>query len=303
MKIFFILFFLKFSYEADFIKIIPQKNFEIIVAKGNIDLNDGKTFIKGDSALIFRSYDIDSGLIYGNVNIKGEEIEIRCARAKYDFLKEEAEFFDKVSVNTEDKIVLSDYIKYFVKTSFSIAKGEIFIEDKKEGLKVYCKEANYNFKSKRGNLKNIERLEILSEDKKITLYGNEMEITSDTLYLKKDVKIESEKEKGEGDTLIYIQKEEIAYIKGNPVFYFEKGSAKGNEIEIKFKDKKIEKGKIKGSSYINILTEKEEKVIINTSIIESFFDEEGKIKILKGFEKIDGVLFLNKIKNEGNNKD
>ena len=303
MKIFFILFFLKFSYEADFIKIIPQKNFEIIVAKGNIDLNDGKTYIKGDSALIFKSYDVDSGLIYGNVNIKGEEIEINCERAKYNFLKEEAEFFDKVSVNTEDKIVISDYIKYFVKTSFSIAKGEIFIEDKKEGLKVYCKEANYNFKSKRGNLKNIERIEILSEDKKITLYGNEMEITPDTLYLKKDVKIESEKEKGEGDTLIYIQKEEIAYIKGNPIFYFEKGNGKGNEIEIRFKDKKVESGKIRGNSQIEILTEKEEKVIINTSIIESFFDEEGKIKILKGFEKIDGILFLNKIKNEGNIKD
>jgi len=303
MKIFFILIFLKFSYEADFVKIIPQKNFEIIVAKGNIDLNDGKTYIKGDSALIFKSYDVDSGLIYGNVNIKGEEIEINCERAKYNFLKEEAEFFDKVSVNTEDKIVISDYIKYFVKTSFSIAKGEIFIEDKKEGLKVYCKEANYNFKSKRGNLKNIERIEILSEDKKITLYGNEMEITPDTLYLKKDVKIESEKEKGEGDTLIYIQKEEIAYIKGNPIFYFEKGNGKGNEIEIRFKDKKVESGKIRGNSQIEILTEKEEKVIINTSIIESFFDEEGKIKILKGFEKIDGILFLNKIKNEGNIKD
>ena len=298
MRILFILFFLKFSYEADFVKIIPQKNFEIIVAKGNIDLNDGKTFIRGDSALIFRSYDIDSGLIYGNVNIKGEEIEINCGRAKYNFLKEEAEFFDKVSVNTEDKIVISDYIKYFVKTSSSIAKGEIFIEDKKEGLKVYCKEANYNFKNKRGNLKNIERLEISSEDKKITLYGNKMEITPETLYLNNEVKIESEKEKGEGDTLIYIQKEEIGYLKGNPIFYFEKGSAKGDEIEIKFKDKKIESGKIKGNSQIEILTEKEEKVIINTSIIESFFDEEGKIKILKGFEKINGILFLNKIKNE-----
>jgi len=298
MRILFILFFLKFSYEADFVKIIPQKNFEIIVARGNIDLNDGKTFIRGDSALIFRSYDIDSGLIYGNVNIKGEEIEINCGRAKYNFLKEEAEFFDKVSVNTEDKIVISDYIKYFVKTSSSIAKGEIFIEDKKEGLKVYCKEANYNFKNKRGNLKNIERLEILSEDKKITLYGNKMEITPETLYLNNEVKIESEKEKGEGDTLIYIQKEEIGYLKGNPIFYFEKGSAKGDEIEIKFKDKKIESGKIKGNSQIEILTEKEEKVIINTSIIESFFDEEGKIKILKGFEKINGILFLNKIKNE-----
>jgi len=298
MRILFILFFLKFSYEADFVKIIPQKNFEIIVAKGNIDLNDGKTFIRGDSALIFRRYDIDSGLIYGNVNIKGEEIEINCGRAKYNFLKEEAEFFDKVSVNTEDKIVISDYIKYFVKTSSSIAKGEIFIEDKKEGLKVYCKEANYNFKNKRGNLKNIERLEISSEDKKITLYGNKMEITPETLYLNNEVKIESEKEKGEGDTLIYIQKEEIGYLKGNPIFYFEKGSAKGDEIEIKFKDKKIESGKIKGNSQIEILTEKEEKVIINTSIIESFFDEEGKIKILKGFEKINGILFLNKIKNE-----
>lgn len=298
MRILFILFFLKFSYEADFVKIIPQKNFEIIVARGNIDLNDGKTFIRGDSALIFRSYDIDSGLIYGNVNIKGEEIEINCGRAKYNFLKEEAEFFDKVSVNTEDKIVISDYIKYFVKTSSSIAKGEIFIEDKKEGLKVYCKEANYNFKNKRGNLKNIERVEILSEDKKITLYGNKMEITPETLYLNNEVKIESEKEKGEGDTLIYIQKEEIGYLKGNPIFYFEKGSAKGDEIEIKFKDKKIESGKIKGNSQIEILTEKEEKVIINTSIIESFFDEEGKIKILKGFEKINGILFLNKIKNE-----
>jgi lipopolysaccharide assembly outer membrane protein LptD (OstA) len=303
MKIFLILFFLKFSYEADFVKIIPEKNFEIIVAKGNIDLNDGKTFIKGDSALIFRSYDVDSGFIYGNVNIKGEQIEINCRKAKYNFLKEEAEFFDKVCVNTEDKIVISDYIKYFAKTSSSIAKGEIFIEDKKEGLKVYSKEANYNFKNKRGNLKNIERLEILSEDKKITICGDEMEITPETLYLKKNVKIESEKEKGEGDTLIYVQKEEIAYLKGNPVFYFEKGSAKGNEIEIKFKDKKIEKGKIIGFSQIEILTEKEEKVIINTSIIESFFDEEGKIKILKGFEKIDGTLFLNKIKNEGSDKD
>ncbi|MEO0231642.1 MAG: LptA/OstA family protein [candidate division WOR-3 bacterium] len=294
MNLILILLVAKFSYEADSVKIIPKKGLDLIAAKGNINLNDGKTFITGDSALIFKSSDIDSGFIYGNVSIKGEEIEISCKKAKYNFLNEEAEFFENVRVKGKEESIFADHIKYFTKKNFAVARGNILIE--KEDIKIFCKEANYDFKKKRGNINLIEKVQIVSGDKEINLYGNKIEVAPDTLYFTGDVRIEGGKESGKGDTLIYVEKEEVAYLKGNPVFYFEKGNAKGEEIELKFKDRKIEKGKILKKSLLEILTEKEEKVIINTYIIESFFDEEGNIKNLKGFDKVEGIIFLNKIK-------
>lgn len=296
MNLILFLFFTKFSYEADSIKIIPKKGMDLIVAKGNINLNDGKTFISGDSAIIFRSIDVDSGFIYSNVNIKGEEIEISCKKAKYNFLSEEAEFFENVKIKGKEENIFANHIKYFAKKNFAVAKGNILIE--KENLKVFCNEATYDFKKKRGNINLIEKVQIISDNREINLYGKKIEVASDTLYFTGDVRIEGQKESGKGDTLIYVEKEEVAYLKGNPVFYFEKGNAKGEEIELNFKDKKIEKGKILKNSSLEILTEKEEKVIINTYIIESFFDEEGNIKSLKGFDKVNGIIFLNKIKNE-----
>lgn len=296
MNLILILLLTKFSYEADSIKIVPKKGMYLIVAKGNINLNDGKTFINGDSAIIYRSVDIDSGFIYGNVNIKGEEIEISCKKAKYNFLSEEAEFFENVKVKGKEETIFANHIKYFTKKNFAVARKNILIE--KENLKLFCDEATYDFKKKRGNINLIEKVQIISEDKEINLFGKKIEVAPDTLYFIGDVKIESEKEKGKGDTLIYIEKEEIAYLKGNPIFYFEKGNAKGDEIELKFKNRKVEKGRILKNSFLEVLTEKEEKVIINTHIIESFFDEEGNIKSLKGFDKVEGFIFLNRIKNE-----
>ena len=296
MSLFLILLLLKFSYEADSIKIIPKKGMDLIVAKGNINLNDGKTFITADSAIIFRTVDIDSGFIYGNVNIKGEEIEISCKKAKYNFLKEEAEFFENVKVKGKEEIIFADHIKYFAKKNFAVATGKILIE--KDKIKVFCNKASYDFRKKRGDITLIEKVQIISDDKEINLYGKKIEFLSDTLYFIGDVRIEGEKESGKGDTLIYIEKSEIAYLKGNPVFYFEKGSAKGEEIELEFKDKRLEKVKVLKNSSLQILTEKEEKVIINTYIIESFFNEEGEIKILKGFDRVEGIIFLNKIKDE-----
>ncbi len=286
----------KFSYEADSIKIIPKKGMDLIVAKGNINLNDGKTFITGDSAIIFKSAQIDSGLIYGNVIIKGEEIEISCKRANYDFLNEEAEFFENVKVKGKEENISADHIKYFTKKNFAVAKGKILIE--KENMKVFCNEATYDFKKKRGNISFIEKVKVISDDKEINLYGKKIEVSPDTLYFTGEVKIEGEKERGEGDTLIYVDRKEVAYLKGNPVFYFEKGNAKGEEIELQFKDKKLKKGRILKNSLLEILTEKEEKLIINTYIIESFFNEEGNIEILKGFDKVEGVIFLNRMKDE-----
>ncbi|MEO0276422.1 MAG: LptA/OstA family protein [candidate division WOR-3 bacterium] len=295
MNLILVLLITKFSYEADSIKIIPKMGMDLIVAKGNINLSDGKTLITGDSALIFKSSDVDSGFIYGNVNIKGEEIEISCKRAKYNFLKEEAGFFENVKVKGKEEVIFAENIKYFSKEKFAVAKGNILIE--KGEIKIFCDEANYDFKRKKGIINFIEKIQIISENKIINLYGKKIEVVPDTLYLVGNVKIETEKENAEGDTLIYLEKEEVAYLKGNPVLYFEKGNARGEGIELKFKDKKIEKGKILKNSSLEILTEKEEKVIINTYIIESFFDEDGNIKNLIGFDKVEGIIFLNKIKN------
>lgn len=304
MKLLLFLTLLKITYEADVIKIIPQENIEIIVARGNIKLTDGKTIITGDSAMIFKQEEIDSGLISGSVNIAGEDIKISCMRAKYNFLKEDAQFFENVKVETQEEIISADFIFYSSKNDSSFARKNVLIEKKKEGLKIFCEEADYNFKTKKGKIRMIDRLELESDKDKIIMHGREINVLSDTLYLIGDVEIQGEKEKANSDTLVYFQKEESAHLSGNPVFYFEKGRAKGDKIILKFKNRKIERALLEENSNLMILTEKEEEVIINTSNINAFFDENGEIKKLEGFEKADGFIFLNKIKkNEGQDKD
>ncbi len=295
---------LKITYEADVIKIIPQENIEIIVAKGNIRLTDGKTVIMGDSAMIFKEEEIDSGLMSGNVNIRGENIKVSCLRAKYDFLKEEAQFFENVKVETPEEFISADFIFYSSKNDSSFAKKNVLIEKKKKRFKIFCEEADYNFKTKRGRVRMIDRVELESDKDKIIMHGREINVLSDTLYLIGDVEIQGKKEKANSDTLVYFQKEETAHLLGNPVFYFEKGRAKGDKIILKFKDREIEKALLENNSNLRILTEKEEEVIINTSNINAFFDENGEIKKLEGFEKASGFIFLNRVKkDEGQDKD
>lgn len=303
MSFFFILLFFKITYEADLIKIIPKENMEVIAAKGNIYLTDGKTSIKGDSAMIFKREEIDSGFIWGNVNITGKDITISCDHAKYDFLKEEAEFLKDVRVRTSEEFVRADYVFYSSKTDSSFAKDSVIIEKKKEGLRIFCGEAHYNFKTKKGKIKDIKRIELLSEKGKIFMYGDFINIFSDTLYLIGNVRIEGEKEKAEGDTLIYSQKKEEASLLGSPLFYFERGRAKGEKITLKFKNRKIKEAFLEENSSLEILTEKKEKIIINTPFINAFFDENGEIYELKGFDKTKGFILLNRVeKDEGQNK-
>lgn len=304
MKFLFFLFFLKITYEADLIKIIPGQGTEIVVARGNIYLTDGKTVIKGDSAMIFKREEIDSGFISGNVNIEGENITISCNQAKYDFLREEAKFFENVEVRTPKEFIRADYVFYSSKKDFSFAKDNVIIEKNEEGLKIFCEEAYYNFKTKKGKVRKINKIEILSERNKILMYGDSINIFQDTLCLIGNVRIEGEKEKASGDTLLYFQKDEMAYLLGLPVFYFEKGSAKGKRIILKFEDKKIKEALLEDNSYLEILTEKQEKVIINTPFVNTFFNEYGEIYKLTGFDNVKGFILLNSMKeNEGQDKD
>ena len=223
--------------------------------KDNVNLTNAHYTMTSDTLMYNTS--TATSYFFGPTYIVSKKNTIFCENGNYNTKTDVSQFSKKVYVLDSTQQIFADSIYYNRKSGESRAFNNITIVNADHSTMIKGDRAYYNDLS--GSLLITQRAQLIMIDKQDSLYLHSdtlKAIATDTtkknriLYAFHKVKFFRHDMQGLCDTLIYDTKDSLIYLHNHPVLWSEKNQMTASKVNMKLKNKKIQKISFFNSSFI-----------------------------------------------------
>jgi lipopolysaccharide assembly outer membrane protein LptD (OstA) len=280
----------KYSITARTVEVRTTEEGRVSYFKGGVRINHGSAVITADFGKAVEARDM--ALLEGNVRIVDGETEIRASSGEYYRREKKAHLFGDVDIRDGKQWVEADEVVYYRDRRMAVGTGSVSFKDLTNEITIEGGRGEYDFQEGHGSMSEGPILTAPGE-KKILVTGQKMEI-----YRKEgkalavgDVKVYQGEWTAGCDSLVYMSREEVAYLMGSPRIVEAANEATADKLKLEFENRKLCRAILSPNAEASYdVGEGEKNIVSGAEIVIDF--EEGKAKRISVNGSASGTYYL-----------
>jgi len=261
---------------------------ELVQFRGNVQIVDGTTHMWGREA----SYDRKTrvAVLHGNVRIEENGATITGDEAKFYRAENRSVITGHPVLQDSTRTLSADRIEYDRDRDVALATGRVDAYDRVEKTRVQANRLRYD-RAKDYAWAEVDPVLVMEEKsgKKTEVRGTTLEFDNARrrVYAIGGVKIRREALRATCDRAEFYQSEQRALLLGDPRAWDEEGVARGDTIEIRFVDDKLESLKLRPHGVVEYTAKAdsgrgERNLATGDTITVHFADEQAREAVILG---------------------
>ncbi len=280
----------KYSITARTVEVRTTEEGRVSYFKGGVRITHGSALITSDFGKAVEAREM--ALLEGNVRILDGETEIRSSSGEYYRSEKKAHLFGDVDVRDGKQWVQADEVVYYRDRRVAIATGSVSFKDLTNDITVEGGRGEYDFQEGHGSMSEGPVLTAPGE-KRILVTGQTMHVyrNEGKALVTGGVKIYQGEWTANCDSLVYMSREEVAYLTGSPRIAETTNTAAADRLRLEFENRKLRRAVLSPNAEASYdVGEGEKNVVSGAEIVIDF--EEGKVKKISVNGSASGTYYL-----------
>jgi lipopolysaccharide export system protein LptA len=280
-------------------------NQQLRILKGSVHVVKDTIHMYCDSAFYFEAQ--NKLVLLGNVEVDNGQRKIRALKITYYQDKDLTVSEGKVRVTSPDDSLYTHRLLYYQKKKEATATDSVFIWSKKDNVFITGKNGYFNDEKRYFRVQDSAyflQIDSVKTDS-FQVFADKLEYYGDTLkyaVASDSVIILQGDLKAQADSTWYYRDKELAWLKGNPIVWFEKSELTGNIIKASFDSTVINHLDVYENAQAKTLNDtiKNEYNILKGKTIE-FFITKSKPELIIARNNASSIYYLSEQDDKGSN--
>ena len=266
----------KYAVEAKTVEVRNTVMGRVTFLRGGVTITHGPAVITSPSARAIEARDV--AILEGGVHIVDGKTEMSSQTGEYYRSTKKALLRGDVKIDDERQVVEADEVVYDRNSRIAVATGSVSFKDKANDTSVEGGRGTYYYEEGRGVMEQSPVLTASGEER-ILITGRTMETlrSEGKALVRGDVRVYQGDLLATCDTLLYMSKDEIATLRGNPVILEKENRMESSGMILEFEMRKLKRAILTSGAYaFHRISEKEANEVSGDEMTVDF--EEGKVK-------------------------